>query len=375
MRAALKADAPAGAPRRPGASLRTVTAVDQHQKLYAVSKIAVVVNSLRREGIPASRALRGAQIAEPDLHRSATRVSLNQIIRTCRNAAELSRDPHFAFHAGMRVHLSTYGMYGFAILSSNSFREAMVFALKYHQLAIPLVDIEWREERGRSVWTLHPIETLHLDTSLLRFVFELELAIVLSLHRDCIDRSLSPLQALLPFPVPHDAAVYSHMFGCRAVFGQAHASLIFDSQWLDGEPLFRNELAYSELVTLCDDLLREFRFRIGITGRVREVLLVNRMWPIGMGEVAKQLHMTERTLRRRLQEENRSFQRVLAELRMRMAIKYLRETDLSIAEIAHSLGFGEDASFRQAFRRWSKVAPRQFKTRLRERSQSLSHSP
>jgi AraC-like DNA-binding protein len=371
---ALRAEAHAGALPESQASSRTVTLVDQDQRVYGVSKLAVLVDTLRREGISASKALRGVQLTEQDLDSGSTRVSVNQIIRVCRNAAALSQDPHFPFHAGMRVHLSTYGMYGFAILSSTTFRNAIAFGLKYHQLAIPLVDVSRREERGRVTWKLHPIDTIRLDTALLRFVQEFELAILLSLHRDCMGRSLSPLKVLLPFHAPQDARVYLDMFGCPVAFGQAHACLIFDSKWLDGEPQFRNEIAHSELVILCDQLLEEFRLRIGIAGRVREILLLNRMSPIGIGEVANQLHMTERTLRRRLQGEKTSFRKILAELRMRMAVQYLRETDLNIAEIAHSLGFGEDASFRQAFRRWLSVAPRRFRTRTRGRSRTVLSS-
>jgi len=149
------------------------------------------------------------------------------------------------------------------------------------------------------------------------------------------------------------------------LFGQSQPGLTLDSKWLDGEPQFGNEIAHAELARLCDALLEEFRLRVGIAGRVREVLLVNRMAPIGIGEVAKRLHMTERTLRRKLAAEMTSFRKVLGELRMRVAMKYLRDTELSVAEIAQSLGFSEDASFRQAFRRWSKVPPRVFRAHMR----------
>ena len=361
----LRAEAHTGPLPGPGVSLRTITAVSQTQKLYGVGKVAVLVDCLRREGIPTSRALRGVDLAEHDLHSASSRVSVAQIIRICRNALMLSRDPHFAYHAGMRIHLSTYGMYGFAILSSSKFRQGIAFALKYHQLAIPLVDLSWREERGRGYWSLIPLDTLHLDAALWRFVVELELAIVLSLHRDYIGQSFAPLQVRLPFSAPQDARVYSHMFGCPVLFGQSQPGLTLDSKWLDGEPQFGNEIAHAELARLCDALLEEFRLRVGIAGRVREVLLVNRMAPIGIGEVAKRLHMTERTLRRKLAAEMTSFRKVLGELRMRVAMKYLRDTELSVAEIAQSLGFSEDASFRQAFRRWSKVPPRVFRAHMR----------
>jgi len=222
--------------------------------------------------------------------------------------------------------------------------------------------MSWRQEHGRDVWTFVPIDAVRSDPQLVRFVTEFELSILLSLHRDLLGRSFSPLEVQLPFPAPQDAPVYANMFGCAVVFGRAHAQLILNAKWHAVEPQFGNELAHAELVALCDQLLEGFRLRMGIAGMVREVLLLHRMAPIRISEVSKRLHMSERTLRRKLRSEKTSFRSVLAELRMRMAVKYLRETDLSILEIAHSLGFSEEGSFRQAFRRWSKVAPRTFRT-------------
>lgn len=74
--------------------------------------------------------------------------------------------------------------------------------------------------------------------------------------------------------------------------------------------------------------------------------------------------MTPRTLRRRLREESTSYRDVIDELRMRVAIKYLRDTQLSIGEIAVSLGFSETANFRHAFRRWTEKAPNEFRRML-----------
>src|SRR5260370_40598131 len=58
---------------------------------------------------------------------------------------KLSRDPHFSYHTGLRFHLSAYGMYGFAILSSMNYRQTMQFAEKYHQLATPLTELRFKE--------------------------------------------------------------------------------------------------------------------------------------------------------------------------------------------------------------------------------------
>ena len=86
------------------------------------------LDALAAEGIPAQDALAGARLSREAMSSPATRISLNQVIECYRNAAKLSREPHFSYHAGLRFHLSAYGMYGFAILSSMSYRQTMQFA-------------------------------------------------------------------------------------------------------------------------------------------------------------------------------------------------------------------------------------------------------
>ena len=107
--------------------------------------------------------------------------------------------------------------------------------------------------------------------------------------------------------------------------------------------------------------MEEFNLRIGLVGKVRQVLLANLMRAISFGEVAKHLNTSVRTLRRKLREEDTSFRNLADELRMQMAIKYLRDTNLTVADIAEALGFSEEANFRHAFRRWTKAAPHQFR--------------
>jgi AraC-like DNA-binding protein len=77
--------------------------------------------------------------------------------------------------------------------------------------------------------------------------------------------------------------------------------------------------------------------------------------------VAQNLNTSPRTLRRKLREENSSFRQVVDELRRDMAIRYLHDTNLTVEEIAETLGFSDTANFRQAFRRWTKTTPREFK--------------
>jgi AraC-like DNA-binding protein len=76
--------------------------------------------------------------------------------------------------------------------------------------------------------------------------------------------------------------------------------------------------------------------------------------------------MSARTLRRKLREEDTSFRQLVDELRRDFALRYLRDTDLTVEEIAETLGFSDAANFRHAFRRWTNTAPYEFRSASRD---------
>ena len=73
--------------------------------------------------------------------------------------------------------------------------------------------------------------------------------------------------------------------------------------------------------------------------------------------IAPRLHMSPRTLHRRLEEEGTSFRQVLTEVRRELAARHLSERRLAIGEIAFLLGFSEPSAFHRAFKRWTGHGP------------------
>jgi Arabinose-binding domain of AraC transcription regulator, N-term len=88
------------------------------EKVFSAAKITAVVDKLALDGASSADALADADLSLVDLNIPATRISRNQLIQCYRNAIALSRDPHLAFAIGSSVHLSAYGMYGYAMLCS-----------------------------------------------------------------------------------------------------------------------------------------------------------------------------------------------------------------------------------------------------------------
>jgi Arabinose-binding domain of AraC transcription regulator, N-term len=105
---------------------------------------------------------------------------VTQVVIAYRNALRLSRDPNFSFQSGLRTHVSSYGMYGFAILSSMDFRQTMHFAVRYHPLATPLVKLRFAEEGRRAIWTIDPRPHPAVEARLYRFIVELQFGVLIS---------------------------------------------------------------------------------------------------------------------------------------------------------------------------------------------------
>jgi AraC-like DNA-binding protein len=329
------------------------------QRIYPAAKIAIVVDALAAEGVPVADALRKTSLSPSDLRSPTTLVSVNQVIESYRNAIRLSRAPHFAFETGLKTHVSSYGMYGFAILSSMNFRETMHFAVKYHQLATPVVKLQFREEVGRADWTIDPLPHPAVDARLYRFIVEMQFGVHISLHRDVMGSAFYPSALQVTFEAPEPEEQYKKALGCPVTFGQPRNSFVYNADWLNGSPQFGNEMTYASVLALCDDLHDRLQNRIGVAGKVRSFLLATLGRNTSLEHVAAHLGVPVRTLRRKLSDEETSFRDLFDQLRAEVAIKYLRDTQMTIDDIAHALGFSETSNFRHAFRRWNHASPRE----------------
>ncbi|HEX9468142.1 MAG TPA: AraC family transcriptional regulator [Bradyrhizobium sp.] len=338
-----------------------MTKLGPSEKLYPVVKIAMVVDALKDEGVSAKEALAGIHLSETQLCSPEVRVSANQVIQSYCNAIRQSRNPHFAYLTGLRFHVSTYGMYGFAMLSSTDFRRTMAFAVEYHQLAAPLVDVQFSEQGKVAVWTMTPFPFPQVDAPLYKFIVELQAGVHVSLHRDIMGQSFHASKLHFTFGRPRGAQKDVEVFGCPVVYGQPENKFFFDADWLNATPNLGNEVTYSQVLQLCSQLLSELKLSTGVAGKVREICLSCMTQPTSFERVAGRLGMSMRTLRRKLEQEGTSFRELIDELRAHAAIKYVRDTDLTIEDIAYALGFSDAAAFRHAFRRWTKSAPNEYR--------------
>jgi AraC-like DNA-binding protein len=333
------------------------------ERVYESTKLAALFDVLVDQGCSADEILRDVKLTVDEVHSPKSRISLAELMTACKNAIRLSSDPHLPYRIGTSIHISAYGMYGFAILCCPDFRKAMAFAELYHALAAPLATIEFTEAEGFASWVIEPNARAAADPQIYRFITEMQIGIHISLMRDIMGAAFTPDQISLAYPKALDFGLAADQIGCRLSFASSTNQIMFRSAWLDQAANLGNKTTYPAIVALCDDLLSELKSRIGIAGEIRALLLRNITNPPTLAAIAKLLEVNDRSLRRQLREQGISFRGLLDELRMQLALKYLRTTRLANEDIALALGFSDATNFRRAFRRWTNKSPSEIRAK------------
>lgn len=263
------------------------------------------------------------------LRDAATRVSVQQFLQVYRNARALSADPALGLRIGARLRVSSYGLYGYALLCMPSLREAIAFGLRYAALA--------------------------------GFMTEMHFANTAAMHAVVMGPQCVPARLQVVGAAPPHAALYREHLRCPVEFEQTSNTLYYPACWLDRAPLLASPLAAAALLQSCTTLLAELQRASGVAGCVARALADSPGEFADVEALAARLHMSSRTLRRRLKAEGTSYQQLLADVRRALAIDYPKNTAMSSEDIAEAPGFSDAASLRRAFRRWTAKSPSEFR--------------
>jgi AraC-like DNA-binding protein len=168
-------------------------------------------------------------------------------------------------------------------------------------------------------------------------------------------------------PAPLHGADTDRVFQAKVLYGRPQYRLWFEARWL-ALPQVQNEQSVREFLHDAPaNLLVRYRDRTRVTDRLRR-LLYSRLHDDelpSLDEVAKSLALTPQTLSRRLREEGHSFQALKDDLRRDAAIALLQRPDLTLVDVAAQIGFSEASTFHRAFKKWTGVAPGEYRQRTR----------
>lgn len=159
------------------------------------------------------------------------------------------------------------------------------------------------------------------------------------------------------FSRPDFAVDYSILFPAPIHFERPQSSITFDGP-LGGLAISRSD---AEMQNFLSRAPRDWIFTSSrehaLPLRVRELLLLSDCLDFHLGDAARALNLTPRTLIRRLDAEDTSFQGIKDGLRRDIAIRDLSHGVKSIEAISQDIGYASAANFHRAFKRWTSVTP------------------
>ncbi|MDH0745989.1 AraC family transcriptional regulator [Pseudomonas sp. GD03842] len=327
-----------------------------HSHLTTLNAVSLVLETFCAEGWSSEALLAGSGITEADLRRPDIRITTFQEMQVCANAVALRRD--IGLPLGRRMHVSSYGILGYALLTSATLGDALRLALAYPALLGTLFELELVDE-GECIWFC---ASDYRDEEGLRvFNAELCMASLKVICDDLLGVTLPLLAARFTHSAPEYQASYRESFACDLRFDAHDNAFAFDRSWLDRPLPLADPVTHRDMRERCRRQNIEFTGRQAWLGRIRHLLAAQLAQTPSLAILSQQMNCSERTLRRHLQATGSSYQQLLDELRFERAKQLLQEDQMPIHRIAEALGFSETASFRHAFIRWSGVAPSQFR--------------
>lgn len=310
--------------------------------------VSEALDCARRGDVDIPTLLQNAQIDAP----SGGEVTPEAFGRLWLGIAETMNDEFFG-NAARPMRPGSFALMGHAVRTAPTVEVALRRALRFLKVAIDEPYGTLDVQNGMAVITLHDSQT---DRS--AFAYRTFWVILHGLT--CwVARRRIPLQRIdFTCEKPWHANDYHHFFGAPVTFNAPEGALWFDAMYLD-RPAARSEAALKRFLRAAPGtFLTSYKYDEGALGSVMDVLRAHDPvdWPT-LPMLAQTLKISVPTLRRRLSQQGHSYRSLKSDLRRDRAQSLLRDTDASVSDISHRLGYAEPSAFFRAFRGWTGQTP------------------
>lgn len=318
-------------------------------------------------GISESQMLAGTGISSTLLHNVDARVPLTQCTLFGMNMLRLSERPGFGFDLGLHLKITSHGSVGYAVMSAGSLREAGEVAIQYADKLWGAIQFETKQQGDHVEFRL--VENVPLGP-FRAFCVEAILTLLWN-HQNFVTGGRAPdCEIHMPWPEPDYFKDYASRLPVVR-WDQESAMLLFPSTYLD-EPLqLADPRAKQKALS---DAQREFS-ALGdspenLLRRVEELLKPSEHGFPSVNDVAKRLHLSERSLKRKLNALGTTYRNLLQVAMSAEAERLMFNPDLDLQDISTRLGYEDPATFTHAFKRWTGHTPSSYRKALLEQTEN-----
>lgn len=276
-----------------------------------------------------------------------------------------TRDDLVGMRCGHEMQVATLHGLGLAIVTSHSLAQVLELIARYCKVISSTMEMSLAHDKHGTtlaIGTLHGSEARHA-ARLAVLAFVLRQANSLSQHL------VQPIAVHLRMSKlsDEDRSRLNHHFGCEVdTTGDAPDSIRFAyadvmEPYAGSNAMLRE--ANEQVVRAYINRVRQSSF----TARVEEEIqmIIEQGGTAKIESVAKKLNLSARTLQRRLEDEKVTFAELFDGRRRQLAHDSLAHSEMSITEIAYTIGFADPSNFSRSCVRWFGVSPASYRRRIR----------
>jgi len=256
-----------------------------------------------------------------------------------------------------------------AMLGAPTLDEALQRGIRFLRIVLPAFHIDLQRDGARAEIILDDAGSLgaERDAPARVFAYEWLLRLLHGVASWFVGRGLALDAVSFPYARPAHAADYALVYTEHSSFDAPRLAARLQANLLD-LPLRRDEAALAGFLDGAPGKISMlYRRDREMVFRVRDLLRAALPANLALEEVADRLHLSPRTLHRRLEEEGASFRTIKEATRRDIAYARLTKTTQPIARIAADLGYADTSTFYRAFVSWSGVSPERFRAQLAQR--------
>lgn len=322
--------------------------------------IHLLAELLREQGLDEKTLLQRVGLDPRRILSTDARVPLMTAGEFVRRALLASEEPGLGILLARELRMPLHGALGVAVMSSRTLEEALRISSRYMQLRLPQMQVSLQQEGDKALIRFSPAIDLGPLTS---FVLDTITVGFLMMGEQLLGHPMADAEIHRRGPEPRYYRRFMPQLPAPVLFQQNEDAVCFPAAWLRAPVRFSDDLAAKVSREQCEQALRQLTGDASVATRVQRVIETSHPFPPRLQKVASTLFMSERTLKRRLQEENTTFQQQIDQVRLERAGDLLVSTRLSLAQIADALGYADAANFTRAFKRWTGVSPSRYRVR------------
>jgi AraC-like DNA-binding protein len=325
------------------------------------------IAALDRLGVDAAPVLRAAQLSRRALASADLRLPWPSVAVLWEAAAVAARDPAFGSHVAATLPPGAFDLLDYLMSAAATSGEGLARVAHFIRLAYDGSDLTLVIGRGHaSLVRRSSSSTRHYDDFLL--------TLLLVRSRQATGSDWAPSRVAFQHDEGPGSDGVARVFRCPITFGAAVMDMRFALGILELPHLHADSALLSILVRYAESLLESLPKGDDIVARASSSIARQfaTKLPV-LSATARALHVSERSLQRRLAREGTTFSRLADAVRKDLAGRYLGQAGLSVGEIAYMLHFREPPAFHRACKRWTGDTPLQYRATLfrgldRERS-------